>query len=328
MSHNIEKADAGAGASVFTIRKSNEEEYGKPRPWHDLGTIFDSNPSVSEALDAMNSNYEVIKTPVEYKGQVVDKQFFTVRSDTDQVLGIVGDRYQVIQTIDGFKILDVIGGDVYLEAGGVLGCGEKVFLCCKLPETTKVAGDTYDHYFVLINSHDGSSSLILVITPIRTVCQNTCNLALEKAMRRFNLRHTANYENRLQEAARALGIVKNYYTKFKDVVEELVKMKYTDDQFFKLMDQLNPEPADDASQRMKSFHEKTRQGMIDCYYAEDLENIRETKLGAYQAVVAYSDHSRGNRGKDDARRAANRFIRTFDDVDLKDKAYALLTATS
>jgi phage/plasmid-like protein (TIGR03299 family) len=313
MGHNIEHSSNGSD-SFFSVRQP---------AWHGLRQIIDAHPTIEEALVYMNGNYNVIKVPVEHSGVEVEGFYKTVRSDTDKCLGVVGERYTVISNKDAFEIIDMMGGEgVKRETGGVLGKGERVFMTAIMPETCKIAGDVIGQYFVLTNSFDGSSSLRMMMTPVRVVCQNTLNMAINGATRTYLLKHTENYERRLQEAAKSLGIIKDYYTRFKDIGEALVAQKFNEKNFFDLMDTLMPVP-DDASKRALTIYEREREKITSAYYVPDLNNIRETKWGAYNAIADYSDHARESRG-DNA--DANKFIRTFEATDLKDRAFVLLTA--
>ena len=317
MSHNIEKADRGIDASVFVVRLA---------PWHGLGKIYDKPPTVVQALKGMNGDYELKKVPCEYKSSVVPGHYWVVRTDTDQVIGEVGDKYHIISNKDGFDILEIIGGKVLIQTGAVLGVGEKAFISCKLPTTTKIADDNIEHYFVILLSHDGTTSVLLMITPIRPVCQNTVNLGIARAIRRYSIRHTVNYEQRLEEAAKALGIVKGYYTAFEDIAKELLAKKRTDRQFTALVDKLFDKPKDDASERAKFNFEKARELCMAALNVPDLANIKDTGWGHYNAIVDYADHARGTRIKDEDRNRENRFLRTFMDTDLKDEAARLILA--
>lgn len=316
MSHNIEKADLGIDASVFVTREA---------PWHNLGKIFMQNPTVAQALEAMNGNYGLEKVPAEYKGNVVPGHFWVVRTDLDKVLGEVGSKYQIISNARGFDILESIGGDVRIETGAVLGIGERAFISCKLPSTTKVADDIIDHYFVVLLSHDGTTSVVAMMTPIRPVCQNTVNLGLQRAARRVAIRHTTNYESKLNEQARLLGITKEYFTSLQSICDELLAKKRTEKQFSNLVDKLFDKPDNDASERAKANFEKARELCFAALNVPDLANIKNTGWGQYNAIVDYADHARISRG-DDAKAAANRFLRTFMDTDLKDEAAKLILA--
>lgn len=320
MGHNLENKGARKeDASFFHVTSDR-----KPA-WHELGKNISEYPSMTDALKFMCADYEVLKVPAQYKGNDVPGRFWTVRADNDAVLGLVGDRYTICQNRKGFDLLDTITGmsDALRESGGVFGLGESVFMCCKLRTTCKVADDLIDCYFVFLNSHDGSGKIRVIVTPIRPVCQNTVNLGIASARRIYCFKHTANFEERVKEAANAVGVIKNYYTKFTDVAASLLAKKSNEAQFFALMDQLMPAPGDDASKRSGTIYERERNKMIKCYYADDLENIRETAWGEYNAIADYSDHYRESRGENSA---ANTFIRTFESTDIKDRAGELLIA--
>lgn len=98
---------------------------------HQFGTKFPKPPTVQEALDKIGGNFEVEKVQAQYQGRDVPGHFWTVRKDTNIVLGGVGSKYQTIQQ-SAFSLLNDIGGDVIIDTASVLGRGEKTFMACKL----------------------------------------------------------------------------------------------------------------------------------------------------------------------------------------------------
>jgi len=291
----------------------------------------DSNPfakglTVPQALDVIGGNYTVVKEPCKRKGIVVPGAFWPVRTDTDEILGnsTVGAKYHIINPQPGFDILTEIGGNIEMVTGSVFGNGERMCIVCKLPSTTKVSGDLINHYFVLLNSFDGSSSLILIMTPLRPACWNVINFMIKKAVRRVNVRHTRNYEQKLAEQARLLGITKNYFTSLDDIVRQMLSIKRTEKQFDNLVATLLGKPGDDASERKQTVYENQRDLMYEAYHANNLANVRGTGYGDYNAIADFADHMRHSRGQDEARRAANEFMRTFLNTSLKDRAFDLI----
>ena len=61
-----------------------------------------------------------------------------------------------------------------------------------------------------MNSHDGSSGIKVAMTPIRVVCQNTLNLALDSAKRIWTTKHTENVMFRVHEVEETLGLAEKY----------------------------------------------------------------------------------------------------------------------
>jgi hypothetical protein len=177
-------------------------------------------------------------------------------------------------------------------------------MLAKLNQELYVAGESIAPYFLITNSHDGRSSMKLLQTPVRVVCQNTLNMALGKSTRFgkleelpriVNIRHTRNYEQRLAEAKKLLGLTRTYYQTFEAQATELANQLFSKAQFEDLL------------------KDKT----------DDLNNIRETKWGAYNAIADYSDHARQLRGPEGERKE-RAFTRTFNDTDFKDAALELL----
>ena len=101
-----------------------------------------------------------------------------VRSTDGRVLGIVSDRYKVVQNQDAFQFTDeLLGEGVTYETAGSLQMGWKVWMLARMPQRYIIAGDEIAHYLVIMNSHDGSSGVKVAMAPIRVVCQNTLTIS-------------------------------------------------------------------------------------------------------------------------------------------------------
>jgi hypothetical protein len=99
------------------------------------------------------------------------------------VLGIVGDRYRIVQNHEAFQFVDqLIGSQLQFETAGSLCGGRRVWVLARLPEQIEVGGDPVRPFVLLMNSHDGSTAVIAATTPVRLVCQNTCyaNVRIER----------------------------------------------------------------------------------------------------------------------------------------------------
>lgn len=127
----------------------------KEKAWHNLGQVIDRYPTSSEAIQHAGLDYNVEKRPLftydtnNYLGSAeiiapeiaVPNFFATIRADTEQVLGVVGNDYEVVQNRDAFSFFDAIvgGGEgILYETAGALGNGERVFITAKLPDYIKV----------------------------------------------------------------------------------------------------------------------------------------------------------------------------------------------
>jgi phage/plasmid-like protein (TIGR03299 family) len=162
-----------ASDSMFSVRAT---------PWHGLGAVLDRPPaSVAEAIEAAGLSWSVVKKPL-----VIDRgpdwqldvlrykklhgYYATVRQDTDDELGVVGERYRIVQNHEAFAFVDqLLGSAIHFETAGSLHGGRRVWVLATLPEHVEVGGDAVWPYVLLMNSHDGSTAVIAATTPIRVV---------------------------------------------------------------------------------------------------------------------------------------------------------------
>lgn len=138
----------------------------------------------------------------------IENQFATYRTDINVPLGIVKERYTPVQNRDAFRFFDnAIGKDKAVwQTAGCFGYGHRIFVSAKLPNNIYVNGDPTECYLVFTTSHDGSSGVKILFTPIRVICQNTLNAAIQSSTNFVTIRHTANVHKHLDVASEILGI--------------------------------------------------------------------------------------------------------------------------
>ena len=63
------------------------------------------------------------------------------------MLGIVGERYRIVQNREAFQFVDqLLGSSLHFETAGSLGGGRRVWVLATLPEHVKVGGDQVRPY--------------------------------------------------------------------------------------------------------------------------------------------------------------------------------------
>ena len=134
--------------------------------------------------------------------------FATYRTDHNIPLGIVKERYTPVQNIEAFTFFDnAIGKDKAIwQTAGFFGNGERIFVSAKLPKNILVQGDPVENYLVFTPSNDGSSGVKILFTPIRVICENTLNAAINNSSNYISFRHTKSVYNNLDIASEILGI--------------------------------------------------------------------------------------------------------------------------
>lgn len=160
--------------------------YVREKPWHGLGTMVMEAPDSEAALTLAGLNWNVIQKNIKTVdgGNIISGFKANVRDSDNSVLGIVTDRYKVVQNMEAFAFTDALLGEgVRYETAGSLQNGRRTWMLARLPHQYIINGEEITPYLVFMNSHDGSGSIKVAMTPVRVVCQNTLNLALATAKR-------------------------------------------------------------------------------------------------------------------------------------------------
>ena len=86
--------------------------YVRQAPWHGLGVRVESALSSDEALRLSGLDWQVVQQPIMTAGDIPIPGYKANLRDTDhQVLGVVTDRYRVVQNAEGFAFTDALLGD-------------------------------------------------------------------------------------------------------------------------------------------------------------------------------------------------------------------------
>jgi phage/plasmid-like protein (TIGR03299 family) len=319
-------------------------------PWHKLGHIIQDAPTSADALRIAELDWKVECRPVyvpdrmnPHKGDGTmmnaAKDFRAVTRVADnRVYTIVSDEYRPVQNHEAFGIADgLLGEGCVFETAGSLRNGAVVWMLARIPKTIRIGGLSSEEtipYLLVTNSHDGTSAMRVQPTPVRVVCANTLAIALgRKTTQRISIRHTGDPMKKLAEARRVLGISNTYFETYEKTAEQLLNAAFTPLEFIKLSRQLLPEPQPTATNAAVSPErfanwEKQLTALSRQFQARDLENVRNTKYSALQAVAAYADHFAAQSSpKDQTARAERDTLRAWNDTSgLKSQALALLTA--
>ena len=261
-------------------------------PWHKLGKVIAEAPNSEEALQIAGLDWEVYQTDVIRvdTGNIVPNMKLNVRSNPDIELGLVSDRYKIVQNREAFAFTDeLIGGDVRYETAGSLKNGRTVWMLARMPDA-KVAGDDVEQYLCFTNSHDGTGAVRAVLTPVRVVCNNTLSLALETAKRSWSCKHTGDMTSKLTEAKECLFLAERYITCLDESAQEMTNIKVDDNLLKKLLTKCFPKHDLMTDREKKTMDEKKDQYMV-CYFMPDIDKFRGTAWGALNAMSDFVCHA-------------------------------------
>lgn len=300
--------------------------YVRETPWHGLGTKVLEAPASKDALQLAGLNWRVMQEPI-YTAmeELVDGYKANVRDSDRKVLGVVTDRYRVIQNDEAFAFTDeLLGAGVKYETAGSLQGGRKVWLLAHMPHEYIISGERISPYLLFSNTHDGSGAIKVALTPIRVVCQNTLNLALANAKRSWSMIHTGDIREKMQEAKDTLFLAEKYMDELGKEFEALRMRKLTDKQVMEYIEILLPIEDGSTPQQEKNM-KRLREDMKIRYF--DAPDLQEVGKNAYRFVNAVSDFATH---AEPLRRTANYkenlFSRTVDGNPMIDKAYQMVSA--
>ena len=303
MAHDIETQNGKASFASF-----------REPAWHGLGTVFTNEVTTAEMLDLANlSNWNVRLEDVETPTHLTsDKNYQYVlrtnptNSEQTDILGVVGERYHVLQNEDLFSFGDLLldGGGRWETAGSLKG-GRVVFGTVALERETVLdpngVADVVKTYLLVNTSHDGSIAIQASVTPVRVVCANTLAVALNSTKKKdgvkqsFKMRHTQTANGKVQQAREALGFANAYMNSFDIMAKQMIETEVSAQKFNEIILAAYPKPKDEAKAALTRWTNKVDL-INDVYTGEFNGMIAGSAWGAFNALTERLDWYRSARG--------------------------------
>ena len=288
MAHNIE--------TMFSA--------GRVKPWHyaetsEVTKLIQEAPTSKDALHYAGLDWEVEQTPVYMEnGILIPNYKANVRSTDKSCLGIVTDRYKIVQNTEAFEFTDAIVGEtengvVTYETAGSLCGGRKIWLLAKMP-VQKVLDDDVEPYMFFSNSHDGSGAIKVGMTPIRIVCNNTLNMALAGAKRSWSTKHVGDMQSKLEEAKLCLQMADKYMQNLDIEADRLANAKLYKEQIDEILNELFHVNEND-SDRKKQNVQSAKDSFYVAYFMPDILKFGESAWRAVNAMSDFVTHSTPHR---------------------------------
>lgn len=275
--------------------------------------------SVAEALAASGMDWLVEQEPI-INPRTGERTKYTMnfRKDNNDVLGVVGKNYTPVQNHEAFAFVDEMSPlGISYEAVGMTEKGNRTWMCVKLNDA-HILDDKIENYIILTNSHDGSGSMKVTMSPMRMWCHNCLSFVFKQnAARTQSLRHVSTVQSKMKEAQEVYGIANAYMAALEKEANELSKIKVAPADFDKVCSELFP-IAEDATIRTIDNQKQARYFLKKAWNEDDLGNHRGTGWGLINAVADYEQHRTRN---------ANKALNTvLDGSSLMNKTYDILVS--
>lgn len=326
--------------------------------WHGAGIVVEdevlTKQRVFEELPLLAS--PVVKVPL-YAAHVdstgaahvvnTNGHHALVREADSKMLSVVQGRYTICQNDELFDFAEAIvaesaqlgdaddvwmpesareGGPAIWKTAGTLKDGKVTWGMLRLPGDIAIAGIPGERlvpFLSVRNTFDRSGGVAAAVHWTRIVCANTLGMAFGEAPRSFSIRHTESLKGRLMQARQALGMTYTYGKALEDLGAEMLRVDVTPRQFRRYLRDLMPLTLEAVeSKKVRENIMGLREGLFHVYdQAPNLQEIKGTAWGAYQATIEFEQHVRYPERTPDQRLKA-----MFDGSEYGPRALELLTA--
>lgn len=300
------------------IESSDNVVWFKEKPWHGLGIEADKEEIYDWKRFASKANllWDVKKVPLcttEYANQIlqeskIDSQiteveantdsFAIVRSDTNDVLGVVGSQYTPLSNMEAFSFFQdwLDSKEMFLHTGGTIYGGKKIFVLAQFAKDPliKIAGDDDLSKFVLLSSsHDGTTSVRFGTTLIRVCCANTLSLA-HKNGQYIRTTHSKQMKKNLAEIKSILDVANQEFAATAEKLKYLAGRSINKndlEKYVKVLLEIDNKEEKDISTRSKNIMKKIF-SLMDAPN-QSMKEISGTYYAAFNSYNTYLVHDYG-----------------------------------
>jgi phage/plasmid-like protein (TIGR03299 family) len=283
----------------LTVRANGAVEFAylasDGTPWHGLGQALQDGTSIDGWREAAGMDWRIRRSQVRYAVDRDAEQFITLpeqhvlfRSDTNAPLGVVSNKYQVVQpgeVIEFFRDIAKAGG-LELSAAGTIYGGKRFWATAKIGEAAPASvADKIGGYILICTSADGSLATEVRRTTVRTVCKNTLQMAMADAKASIKVTHRSVFDP--DSVKEFMGLNTAAWDSFRHTVTRLANIEMLEDEAVEMTAQVfgGGEKVRETAGYKKVLSLFNGEGM-----GSTLDGVMGTRWGFLNAVTEYADH--------------------------------------
>ena len=257
---------------------------------------------IEQAMDKAKLNYNVKLGRLFTENNIeLPNNKVTIREDNNKILGIVGNKYSILQNKDAFKFFEPFldAGLATLESAGQLFGGKKVVVLARLntQDMEVEPGDIVNKYIILSNSHDGCNSIRVGFTPIRVVCCNMLSMVHHSVNSKLiRVNHTGDVTMTLNELRETIDIVNQQFIATENQFKNLARTQINTQDLHRYVRQVFSNKSIQELEQIvseKELIEQERKRLIarveEIFDMEPVHNA----WTMYNSVNYYLNHERG-----------------------------------
>lgn len=281
-------------------------------PWHGLGNRLSPKQPIEIWQREAGMDWRIECSPVHFKSveagllapiHIFSDQKVLYRSDTQEPLSVVSQRYQVVQPSEVLEfyrdLTDVSGYE--LETAGVLKGGRKFWALARTGQSVALkGGDEVGGFLLLATSCDGSLATTATPTTVRVVCNNTLALSLNGATSAIKVPHNTRFDPSLVK--KQLGIAVSRWDEFMYEMRMLAERKVSSKEAERFFNQVLSVTSTDGTTPAKQTN---RHAIFKAHSLYDgrgkgaeLASAKGTAWGLLNAVTEFVDHEKRARSAD------------------------------
>lgn len=286
-------------------------------PWHGLGQQLTKGAPLETWAKEAGMDFQIFGAPVLYKTdsgiKAQGSKQVLYRADTGDALGVVGNRYKVVQPLEVLEFFrDLVAEQGFeLETAGVLFDGAKYWAMARTGQEFKIGkNDVLKDYLMLATACDGTLRTTARRTSVRVVCNNTLTLSNKDALNDIKVSHASVFDPRAVKSE--LGLREDDWDNFKVTAELLSETHLNDQAAINFVQKLYGEK--NHTQISKTLQLYSGQGL-----GAEFKTSQGTAWGMLNAVTEVADW---HQGKNQDRRLESAWL--YAGNNLKQKAAQML----
>ena len=273
--------------------------------WHNQGIVTEGTLPARDAFETANALFGVEKRELQYPvfkdpnivGVEPAGVYGVVRTDTQDLLGIVSKAYEVVQNDSLLRMAEFIREEADMDSVVVLKNGARIAFTATLRGATKevVPGDKVFRRLVGYLGHDGKTGCGAIFTNVRVVCANTLAAALSSD-NKTSIIHKTGANTSFDKLIISIDTARQTFGQEIQSMKELAQTQCSIDDFRYFLEKVYEKDLKDS----KSIDDlKKTQQIIRSYnwgFGTDIPGVSGTLWGALNAVTEFETSTkRGNK---------------------------------
>jgi phage/plasmid-like protein (TIGR03299 family) len=286
--------------AAVTIRNNGftEMAYVGEKPWHGLGQELKPGQSIDEWKIAAGMDWTACRSRVRFgegdNQRIFDEHHVIFRSDTKKPLGVVGQKFQLVQPGEVLEFFrDLTNGNGYeLNTAGTLFDGRRFWALARVTDDAVVIGnDRVKSHLLLCTAIDGSMKTTAKYVAERVVCKNTLTIALKENTQSFSMSHRTTFDP--LEMKKQLGVVTGSFREFMLETRRLASKPITTQEAEQFIGEALVENNVVSAKEVTNTtaFKKIRELFVDgTAMGAELEGVDGTLWGLVNGITEYVDH--------------------------------------